>query len=173
MFKGGEASSQLQEFETAKIETQFFALILRLQLQRYLTNTKRYPPKKFLETPNLSSQPELQGKKRDRIMVFLNLAEKYSQKIIGKKNIFQNVLFLVLAFVRNHTYQNEHLLEITFSRKLFSRFYTSQNLHLAEITFPLKLIFQILHWPDLHLAEITFFRKLIFQDLHLAKNLFS
>ena len=28
----------------------FFVLILRLRLPRYLTNTKRYPPKKFLET---------------------------------------------------------------------------------------------------------------------------
>ena len=47
--KGGESSSQLRWFTTAKIELQFlifFVLISGLRLQRYLTNTKRYPPKK-------------------------------------------------------------------------------------------------------------------------------
>ena len=47
--KGGESSSQFQWFTIAKIELQFlifFVLILGLRLQRYLTNTKRCPPKK-------------------------------------------------------------------------------------------------------------------------------
>ena len=47
--KGGESSSQFQWFTIAKIELQFlifFALILRLRLHRYSTNTKRCPPKK-------------------------------------------------------------------------------------------------------------------------------
>ena len=48
-FKGGESSSQLRWFIIDKIELQLlilFVLILRQQLQRYLTNTKRYHPKK-------------------------------------------------------------------------------------------------------------------------------
>ena len=48
-FKGGESSSQFWWFTIAKIEQQFlifFVLILRLWLQRYPTNAKRYPPKK-------------------------------------------------------------------------------------------------------------------------------
>ena len=47
--KGGESSSQFQWFTIAKIKLQFlifFVLILGLQLQRYSTNTKRYPPTK-------------------------------------------------------------------------------------------------------------------------------
>ena len=48
-FKGGESSSQFQRFAIGKIELYFlifFALILRLRLQRYSTNTKRCPPEK-------------------------------------------------------------------------------------------------------------------------------
>ena len=51
--KGGESSSQFQWFTKPKIEPKlsiFLVLILGLLLQRYSTNTKRYPPKKFLET---------------------------------------------------------------------------------------------------------------------------
>ena len=47
--KGGESSSQFQCFTIAKIQLQFlilFVLILGLWLQRYSTNTKRYPPEK-------------------------------------------------------------------------------------------------------------------------------
>ena len=47
--KGGESSSQFRWFAIVKIELQcliFFVLILELGLQRYSTNTKRYPPKK-------------------------------------------------------------------------------------------------------------------------------
>ena len=47
--KGGESSSQFPWFTIAKIELYFlifFALISGLLLQRYSTNTKRYPPKK-------------------------------------------------------------------------------------------------------------------------------
>ena len=46
----------------------FSFLILGLRSQRYLTNTKRHPPKKFLETLNLFFQLELPGKKTDAIM---------------------------------------------------------------------------------------------------------
>ena len=49
ILKGGELSSQFQWFTTAKIKLLFlifFILILGVRLQRYLTNTKRYPPKK-------------------------------------------------------------------------------------------------------------------------------
>ena len=45
--KGGESSSQFRWLTTVKIELEFlifFVLILRLRLQRYSTNTKRYPP---------------------------------------------------------------------------------------------------------------------------------
>ena len=48
-FKGGKSSSQFRWFTIAKIELlflMFFVLILGLRLQRYSTNTKRYPPKK-------------------------------------------------------------------------------------------------------------------------------
>ena len=41
-----------------------FILILGLQLKRYLTNTKKYPQKKFFETLNLFYRPELKGKER-------------------------------------------------------------------------------------------------------------
>ena len=47
--KGGESSSQFQWFTIAKIELYFFiffVLILGLRLQRYSTNTKKYPPEK-------------------------------------------------------------------------------------------------------------------------------
>ena len=47
--KDGESSSQFRWFTIAKIELEFlifFVLILGLRLQRYLTNTKRCPPKK-------------------------------------------------------------------------------------------------------------------------------
>ena len=46
--KGGESSSQFRWLTIAKIELLFlifFVLILGLRLQRYFTNTKRYPPK--------------------------------------------------------------------------------------------------------------------------------
>ena len=49
----------------AKIEMELlkcFVLILGLRLQRYATSTKRYPFKKFLQTVNLFSQPELPSK---------------------------------------------------------------------------------------------------------------
>ena len=47
--QGGESSSQFRWLTIAKIELEFlifFVLILGLRLQRYSTNTKRYPPKK-------------------------------------------------------------------------------------------------------------------------------
>ena len=47
--KGGESSSQFRWFTIAKIQLQlwmFVVLILRLLLQRYSTNAKRYPQKK-------------------------------------------------------------------------------------------------------------------------------
>ena len=47
--KGDESSSQFQWLTIAKIELLFlifFSLILGLWLQRYSTNTKRYPPEK-------------------------------------------------------------------------------------------------------------------------------
>ena len=37
-------------------------LILGMRLERYLTNTKRYPPKTFLKILSLFSQPEFQQK---------------------------------------------------------------------------------------------------------------
>ena len=49
IFKGGELSSQFRWFTIPKIELEFlifFVLILGLQLQRYSTDTKRYPPRK-------------------------------------------------------------------------------------------------------------------------------
>ena len=48
-FKGAESFSQFWWFTIAKIGMYcliFFVLILGLQVQRYSTNTKRYPPKK-------------------------------------------------------------------------------------------------------------------------------
>ena len=53
----------------------FFVLILGLRLQRYLTNTKREPPKKFLETLSLFFQPK-----------FLKKGEVY-QNWIGHKKL--------------------------------------------------------------------------------------
>ena len=61
-----------------------------------------------------------------------------SQKIICQKNISQNVRFPELAFVRNHTRQNEHLpkftsvrmnsgLKLHFPGNLFTRFCIFQN----------------------------------------------
>ena len=47
--KDGESSSQFRWFTIGKIELYFlifFVLILRLRLQRFSTNTKRYPRKK-------------------------------------------------------------------------------------------------------------------------------
>ena len=47
--KGGESFSQFRWFTIAKIELQFlifFVSVLGLRLQRYSTNTKRYPPTK-------------------------------------------------------------------------------------------------------------------------------
>ena len=49
----------------------FFVLILGLRLQKYSTNTKKYPPKKVLEALNLFSQFELPGKTRDGIVFTL------------------------------------------------------------------------------------------------------
>ena len=51
--KGSESSSQFRWFRIAKNKLKFlifFVLILGLRLQRYLTNTKTYSPKKVLET---------------------------------------------------------------------------------------------------------------------------
>ena len=56
--KGGESSSQFQWFTIAKIELYFlifFVLILGLRLQRYSTNTKRYPPKKVFGSSEFCS----------------------------------------------------------------------------------------------------------------------
>ena len=45
--KGGESSSQFRWFTIAKIELYFLIFfVLGLRLQRYSTNTKRYPPEK-------------------------------------------------------------------------------------------------------------------------------
>ena len=47
------------------------------------TNTERYPLKKVLESLNLFSQPELPGKKRNWIILFLP-ATSHDQYIFGK-----------------------------------------------------------------------------------------
>ena len=92
-----------------------------------------------------------------------------------------------------------HLPEITFSRKTLGRNYINPNVHfperslariyislnvpLPEITFPWTCTCQNLHFPEgslgrnytcqnLHLAEITFPQKLIFQNFHAYQNLY-
>ena len=58
----------------------FFVLILGLRLQRYLTNTNREPPKKFLETLSLFFQPKFLEKGGG----LLNL--DWSQEVTGWLN---------------------------------------------------------------------------------------
>ena len=91
-FKGGESFSQLRWFIIAKIELQFlifFVLILRLRLQRYSKNAKRYPPKKVFGNSEFCSSR--QNHSRPNSLENCGFGGK------NKTQIFQT-LFLGLSF---------------------------------------------------------------------------
>ena len=100
--KGGESSSQLRWFTTAKIELEFlifFVLFLGLQLQRYLTNTKRYPPKKVFGNSEFCSSRQNHSSLNNRLAVIL--AGRIKLRV--SKIFFRGISFLFVEYKNGST----------------------------------------------------------------------
>ena len=106
-FKGGESSSQFRWFTIPKIALQcliFFVLILRLRLQRYSTNTKKYPSKKVFGNSEFCSSRQSHSSTVQTFCVCRTvvLAER---TFLAGRTFWRGYLFVFVEYLCNHSLQ--------------------------------------------------------------------